>query len=97
MPERWLSTLKPLVPADQAAFAVELEARLLVARNQKPKIATLIQDYVGQYPNQIGVGALLLDRFGLNREAEQAFRARPGPKSRRTGTFTGSDRIPGPP
>jgi tetratricopeptide (TPR) repeat protein len=73
--ECWLRTLKPLVPADQTGFAVELEARLLMARKQNPEVATLIRNYVERYPDQVGVAAFLLDRLGLQKEAEQACRA----------------------
>src|SRR5271157_4515729 len=73
--ERWLRILKPLFPADQAGLAVELEARLLKARKQDAKVATLIRNYVERYPDQVGVAALLLDRVGLPKEAEEAYRA----------------------
>ena len=73
--EHWLRTLKPLVPADQAGLAVELEVRLLKARKQDAKVATLIRNYVERYPDQVGVAALLLNRFGLPKKAEQAYRA----------------------
>jgi len=73
--EHWLRTLKPLVPADQAGLAVELEVRLLKARKQNAKVATLIRNYVERYPDQVGVAALLLNRFGLPKNAEQAYRA----------------------
>ena len=73
--EHWLRTLKPLVPADQARLVVELESRLIKARNHKPELASLIRNYVERYPDQVGFAALFLDRFGLQKEAEQAYRA----------------------
>ncbi len=73
--ERWLRILKPLLFKDQAGVAMELEARLLKARNQIASIAPLIRNYVERYPDLVEAAALLLDRLNLPKEAEQAYRA----------------------
>ena len=73
--EKWLRALKPLVPADQTGVVLDLEANLLKARKQDREIAVLIRSHVQQNPDQMRVGAVLFDRFGLLKEAEQAYRA----------------------
>ncbi len=73
--EKWLRILKPLVPRDQTGVALELEARLLNARKRDRELAVLIKDYVQLNPDQMRVGAVLFDRFGLLKEAEQTYRA----------------------
>ncbi|MGA7499844.1 MAG: tetratricopeptide repeat protein [Isosphaeraceae bacterium] len=73
--EKWLRALKPLVPGDQTGLVLDLEAKLLRARKQDRELALLIRNYVQQNPDQMRVGAVLFDRFGLLKEAEQAYRA----------------------
>jgi tetratricopeptide (TPR) repeat protein len=73
--EKWLRALKPLVPADQTGVVLDLEAKLLKARKQDRELAVLIRNHVQQNPDQMRVGAILFDRFGLLKEAEQAYRA----------------------
>ncbi|MFI5457357.1 MAG: tetratricopeptide repeat protein [Isosphaerales bacterium] len=70
--ERWLQTLKLLV---QPGAALELEASLLKARNRALDLPALIRNHLDQNPDLVGRGAFLLERFGLLKEAEPAYRA----------------------
>ncbi len=71
--ERWLGELKQVEPNGIAAL--ELEARLLDVRNRKPQVLALLVARGRQIPDQIGLVADLLSRYGFTREAEQAYKA----------------------
>ncbi|HKM54863.1 MAG TPA: tetratricopeptide repeat protein, partial [Isosphaeraceae bacterium] len=70
--DRWLAELKRVEP--QGPRALELEARLLKARKRDQELVAMLQERGRQIPDQIGVVARLLDRYGFVGEAEQAYK-----------------------
>ena len=72
--ERWLRILKPLIPAEEARVALELEARLLKSRKREPDLIALIRNHVNRNPDDVLPAAVLFERFGLARESEAAYR-----------------------
>jgi predicted Zn-dependent protease len=75
--ERWLAELRRIDP--KSPTTLELRASLLRARNpdrtELPELRDLLEAHVRQDPDQIGVVAVLLDRFGFFKQAEEAYRA----------------------
>ena len=71
--DRWLAELKKAEP--QGVAALELEARLLDLRKRKPQLLALLEARGRQVPDQIGLVADLLNRYGFAREAELAYKA----------------------
>ena len=55
--------------------ALELEARLLKARYRDSELHTLLEARGRAAPDQIGNVAVLLDRYGFTKQAEDAYRA----------------------
>ena len=74
-PEMAPRSSSPSSPAIRPGWSSNLEANLLKVRKQDRELAALIRNYVQQYPEQTRTGAVLFDRFGLLKEAEQAYRA----------------------
>jgi tetratricopeptide (TPR) repeat protein len=85
--EKWLGALKSLVPNDRTGVVLDLETKLLKARQQDRELAVLIRNYVQQNSDQMMVGAILFDRFGLLKEAEQAYRAAMARNPNETASF----------
>ena len=71
--DRWLAELKKAEP--QGFAALELEARLLDLRKRKPELLALLEARGRQVPDQIGLVADLLNRYGFAKEAEAAYKA----------------------
>jgi tetratricopeptide (TPR) repeat protein len=71
--EPWLDRLKKLEPESLACL--DLEARLLNARNLRDELRSLLDKYGQQFPDQIGPVAELLDRYKFPEAAEQAYKA----------------------
>ncbi|HKI19939.1 MAG TPA: tetratricopeptide repeat protein, partial [Isosphaeraceae bacterium] len=71
--ERWLAELKKAEP--QGVAALELEARLLDLRKRKPQLLALLEARGREVPDQIGLVADLLSRYGFAKEAEEAYKA----------------------
>src|SRR5262249_9997817 len=71
--DRWLAELKKTEP--RALGTLELEARLLDLQKRQPELRALLEARGRQFPDQIGVVADLLNRFGFAPEAEAAYRA----------------------
>ena len=71
--DRWHSELKKADP--QGCAALELEARLLDLRKRKPELLALWRRAAAQVPDQIGLVADLLNRYGFAKEAETAYKA----------------------
>src|SRR5262249_26771807 len=55
--------------------ALELEARLLDLRNRKSELLALLEARGRDVPDQIGIVAELLNRYGFAKEAEEAYKA----------------------
>jgi cellulose synthase operon protein C len=68
--DRWLAELKKADP--QGSAVLELEARLLDLRKRKPELLALLKTRWRQVPDQIGLVADLLNRYGFVKEAETA-------------------------
>jgi predicted Zn-dependent protease len=71
--DRWLAELKKAQP--QGVAALELEARLLDLRKRKPQLLALLEARGREVPDQIGLVADLLNRYGFVKEAETAYKA----------------------
>ena len=71
--DRWLAELKKAEP--QGVAALELEARLLDLRKRKPQLLALLRPAAATVPDQIGLVADLLNRYGFAKEAEAAYKA----------------------
>ncbi|MGP0065145.1 MAG: tetratricopeptide repeat protein [Isosphaeraceae bacterium] len=71
--DHWLSELKQVAP--QSLGLLEREARLLDLRGRRPELMDLLQARGRQAPEEIGVVAGLLERFGFAGEAESAYKA----------------------
>jgi tetratricopeptide (TPR) repeat protein len=71
--ERWLAELKRADPRGQPAL--ELEARLFDLRKRRPELVALLVARGRDVPEQIGVVADLLSRYGFAKEAETAYKA----------------------
>ena len=71
--DRWLAELKKAEP--QAVAALELEARLLDLRKRKPELLALLEARGRDVPDQVGLVADLLSRYGFVKEAETAYKA----------------------
>ncbi|MGD0044936.1 MAG: hypothetical protein ABSE84_31815, partial [Isosphaeraceae bacterium] len=70
---RWLAELKKAEP--QGVTALELEARLLDLRKRKPQLLAILEARGREVPDQIGLVADLLNRYGFVKEAETAYKA----------------------
>jgi tetratricopeptide (TPR) repeat protein len=68
-----LAELKKTEP--QGPASLELEARLLDLRKRRPELLALLEARGRQVPDQIGLVADLLNRYGFAKEAEQAYKA----------------------
>ncbi len=73
--DRWLAELKKVAPPSLSLALLEREARLLQARKRDGELLALLQARGKQVPDEIGVVAGLLDRFGFAREAEASYKA----------------------
>ena len=71
--DRWLAELKQADP--RGLPALELEARLLDAKKRRPELLALLEARGREIPEEIGVVADLLNRYGFAKEAEAAYRA----------------------
>jgi predicted Zn-dependent protease len=71
--ERRLEELKAVAP--QSLGLLELRARYLQARNHDGEVRELLLDRGQRNPDELGVVANLLERFGFAREAESAYKA----------------------
>jgi tetratricopeptide (TPR) repeat protein len=71
--DHWLAELKRVAPSSQAAL--ERDAGLLAARQRKPELLALLLERGRQAPDENGVVARLLERFGFAHEAEKAYNA----------------------
>ena len=71
--DRWLAELKKAEP--QGVAALELEARLLDLRKRKPQLLALLEARGREVPDQVGLMADLLNRYGFAKEAETAYKA----------------------
>jgi len=71
--DHWLAELEQVAP--QSLGLLELEARLLKARNRDGELLERLQARARQVPDEIGAVAGLLDRFGFAREAEVSYNA----------------------
>ena len=71
--DRWLAELKQVEP--QGRSGLELEARLLKARNLDRELHALLKNRVNDIPDQIGLVAAMFDRYGFAKDAEEAYRA----------------------
>jgi tetratricopeptide (TPR) repeat protein len=71
--DHWLAELITVAP--QSLHLLEREARLLKARNRDGELLALLQARGKQVPDEIGMVAGMLDRFGFAREAEAAYQA----------------------
>ena len=67
--DKRLSELKDVEP--QGLRALDLEARLLKARNHESELRALLEARGRDVPDQIGNVAVLLDRYGFNKQAEK--------------------------
>ncbi|WP_165229447.1 tetratricopeptide repeat protein [Aquisphaera insulae] len=70
--EKWLRELKPLLPDNLAA--IELEARVLKARDRASDAQSLIRTFSGSHPDQALAVADLLERLGILDESESTLR-----------------------
>ena len=75
--DRWLADLKKIEPKGLATL--EQQASLIKARNpgrpDPPGIRDMLEAYGKENPDQIYGVAILLNRYGFFKEAEQAYRA----------------------
>jgi len=71
--EHWLAELKPL--AAQSPVVLDLQARLLKAQKREADLVALLRSYSQDRPDQIGAVAVLYDRYGYLKDAEEAYRA----------------------
>src|SRR5262249_8144843 len=71
--DRWLGELKQADPRGQPAL--ELEARLFDLQKRRPELLALLEARGREVPEQLGVVADLLGRYGFATEAETAYRA----------------------
>ncbi len=70
---RWLAELKKADP--RGLPALDLEARLLDLKKRRPEILALLEARGREVPDQIGVVADRLGRYGFASEAEAAYKA----------------------
>jgi tetratricopeptide (TPR) repeat protein len=69
---RWLAEFGRVAPG--SLDLLELEARLLKARNRDDELRERLQARGRQVPAELGAVANMLDRFGFAREAETAYK-----------------------
>ena len=70
--DRWLAEFKKAEP--QGLRTLEVEARLLRARNRDSELLALLQERGRTFPDQIATVAVLLDRYGFLKDAEKAYK-----------------------
>jgi cellulose synthase operon protein C len=71
--DHWIAELKSVAP--RAPILFELDTRMLKARNRHGELLELLQARARQNPDEIGVVAGLLDRYGFVKEAEAAYKS----------------------
>ncbi len=71
--DRWLAELKKDDP--RSLPALELEAQILELRKRRPELLALLEARGRDVPDEIGVVADLLNRYGFANEAELAYKA----------------------
>jgi tetratricopeptide (TPR) repeat protein len=72
--DRWLQEYKP-TESSQSLVLLELKSRLLKARDRSADLFALLRSHSEQNPDQLGDVGVLCERYGLIKEAEQAYRA----------------------
>jgi tetratricopeptide (TPR) repeat protein len=71
--ERWLAVLRAQEP--KGKWVLELEAALLKVRGRQLDLLTLLETRGREAPDQLGVVANLLNRYGFTKQAGEAYKA----------------------